>query len=443
MNGRKVILLLGITLFVLAYSYSRTNVNAPGRLPDLEHLDLTHLTHAPPVEVPIRLFRARVKAAPSDAVSHAVLGDLYARQARETGNAAGYLRAQAALEQALELSPAYSAAKSSLAAAYAAQHRFSEALALAQRAYERDPRNSQALSVIGDAQLALGNYAEAETAYRELSARGITPPVQARMAGLEEVQGDPMTALGLMQTAAAEALAQGGTPEGVAWYFAMLGHKSFDMGHLQDARAYNSAALEIFDGYHLALVGLAEVSAAEGKYDDAIAYYRRAIAKAPDPEILAALGDLYALTGQPDQAEVQYRRVESIATLSALNRRIYSRQLANFYSNHDRHLDRALRLALAELEVRQDVFGYDAAAWAYYKNGDFRLAWQMMEEALAVGTQDAGLFFHAGMIAHRLGDAAQAGQYLRQALALNPYFSSADAEVAAQTLASLGEAGGR
>jgi Tfp pilus assembly protein PilF len=47
------------------------------------------------------------------------------------------------------------------------------------------------------------------------------------------------------------------------------------------------------------------------------------------------------------------------------------------------------------------------------------------------------------MIAHRLGDAAQAGQYLRQALALNPYFSSADAEVAAQTLASLGEAGGR
>jgi hypothetical protein len=60
-----------------------------------------------------------------------------------------------------------------------------------------------------------------------------------------------------------------------------------------------------------------------------------------------------------------------------------------------------------------------------------------MHEALKPGTQDARLFFQAGMIYHRLGDTVPARQYLQRALATNPYCHVLHADVAAQTLATL------
>ena len=163
----------------------------------------------------------------------------------------------------------------------------------------------------------------------------------------------------------------------------------------------------------------------------------------PQPDYIAALGDLYALSGQPDQAEIQYKTVEYIGKLSALNKQIYNRQLANFYSDHDRHVDEALRLALAELAVRKDVPGYDAAAWAYYKNGDFAHAQSMIKMSLAQGTQDARIYFHAGMIAYRLNDSDRAREYLAEALALNPHFSLLYGDEARRTLEGLQAQGGK
>ena len=45
------------------------------------------------------------------------------------------------------------------------------------------------------------------------------------------------------------------------------------------------------------------------------------------------------------------------------------------------------------------------------------------QEALKLGTKDALLFFHAGMIHYKLGNRPEARAFLEQALALNPYFS--------------------
>jgi hypothetical protein len=60
-----------------------------------------------------------------------------------------------------------------------------------------------------------------------------------------------------------------------------------------------------------------------------------------------------------------------------------------------------------------------------------------MTEALKLGTKDARLLFHAGMLHQRLDNTAQAQDYLRRALALNPYFHIVQAELADQTLKHL------
>jgi tetratricopeptide (TPR) repeat protein len=437
MNKRKAILLLFFILAILVYSRSKGSAVDAAGLPEAEDINGDTLVNIPPVGDAIKSFQNRIKQNPKDAVSYTLLGELYIRQARETGDVAGYQRAETALQQALELLPGYSPAGSLLASVFYARHDFNQALELAEQVYESNPKNTSALVITGDAYLSLGNYQQAETIYQELGQTNATPPVLARLAHLEELKGNPKMALHLIRRAAGDALRSGGTRESVAWYLLRVGDIYFNMGEIKNSGAYYEASLRVFENYHLALAGLGKVRAAQGKYDEAIDYYQRAINIVPQPDFLAALGDIYMLTNQPDEAQLQYKTVEYIGKLAAINKQIYNRQLANFYSGHDLHVKEALRLALAELESRKDIYGYDAAAWAYYKNGKFEEAQRLMDQAMSLGTRDAYLYYHAGMIALQLGDEAQAREYLEQALTINPHFSVLYADEARRTLETL------
>jgi tetratricopeptide (TPR) repeat protein len=165
--------------------------------------------------------------------------------------------------------------------------------------------------------------------------------------------------------------------------------------------------------------------------------YRKALDVVPLPEYAAALGDVYTRLGRTAEAGKQYALVEYIGRLSALNRTVYNRELALFYADHDRHLPQALELARKELEARRDIYSYDVLAWALYKNGRAREAQAAMAEALRLGTPDARLFFHAGMIHRALGDHDRAREALRRALRLNPRFHLLHAQVATSVLAEL------
>jgi len=437
MNKRKAILFLFFIFAILAYSrLNGSAVDAAG-LPDAEDINGDALVNIPPVNDAIKSFQNRIRQNPQDAISYTLLGDLYIRQARETGDVSGYQRAEAALLQALDLLPGYAPAGALLASVHYAQHNFEQALDLAEQVYESNPKNTSALVIMGDAHLSLGNYQEAEAIYQELGEMNATPPVLARLAHLAELKGNPDKALDLIRRGAGSALRSGGTKENAAWYLLRVGDIYFSTGQIGEAGSYYEASLRVFDHYHLALAGLGKVRAAEGKYDEAIAYYQQAVNILPQPDFLAALGDIYMLTDQPDKAQIQYKTVEYIGKLAALNEQIYNRQLANFYSDHDLHVKEALRLALAELESRKDIYGYDAAAWAAYKNGKFEEAQSFMDQAMALGTRDAHLYYHAGMIALKVGDEAQARDYLEQALTINPHFSVLYADEARRTLETL------
>jgi tetratricopeptide (TPR) repeat protein len=100
-------------------------------------------------------------------------------------------------------------------------------------------------------------------------------------------------------------------------------------------------------------------------------------------------------------------------------------------------LPQALDLARQELNIRQDIYAYDLLAWALYKNGHHEEALAAITKALQQGTQEAKLFFHAGMIYYSLGNITQAKTYLERALALNPHFHLFHADVAKRTLDRL------
>lgn len=94
--------------------------------------------------------------------------------------------------------------------------------------------------------------------------------------------------------------------------------------------------------------------------------------------------------------------------------------LIAYYAEHARRPQEALRIARLEMESRHDACTLDAYAWALYANGQYTEAGRQIEKALAVGTRDAVLFYHAGAIAAACGKGAEATRYLQQSLDLNP-----------------------
>jgi tetratricopeptide (TPR) repeat protein len=387
----------------------------------------------------VQLFQEHVQRDPADFLSYASLGHTYLRLARESGDLSAYDRADAAFRRTLELRPGDFSGLAGQALVLNAQHQFAASLKLSQQLYRDNAEAPELLYAIGDAQLELGNYREAEAAYRELRLKVAGTPLYSREARLAELRGQTAEALRLMELASRVELEASVTRREGAWYEFRLGEMHFNAGHLEDAARRLEASLAINPKYPLALSFLAKVRAAQGKTDEALELYRRAVGAGANLAVLADRGDLAAQAGNELLARLNYDLLEKTAS----GKPVYDRELALYYADHDLKLPRAVELAERDLTARQDVYAHDTLAWALCKNKRFAEAAREMDRALKLGTQDASLFYHAGIIQHGLGNRDQARAYLDRALALNPHFSLRQAAVARQTLAEIGHAAAR
>jgi tetratricopeptide (TPR) repeat protein len=172
--------------------------------------------------------------------------------------------------------------------------------------------------------------------------------------------------------------------------------------------------------------------------DSAVEFYKRAQERVPLPETAIALGDLYTKLGRVDEAKRQYELVEFIERAGSIESGTYSRNIALFWADHDVKLDEALTVARRERELRSDIYTSDALAWCLFKKGQLTEAKTAMDEALRLGTRDARLFYHAGMIEQGLGNRRDAVKHLQFALKINPSFDILQADTARQTLRALG-----
>jgi tetratricopeptide (TPR) repeat protein len=342
---------------------------------------------------------------------------LYEGRARLTGDVADYVRARQALEQALAIEPTEMSARVVHARVLVSMHDFPGALAEARGILKDDPAQLPALATAGDAELELGDVKAAQASYDALAKAAPGPAVDARLSRLSFIEGRADDAWRLANRAYDEARASGTTGPGLSWYAYVVGTLAVTAGRPATAVDWFDAAVAAWPESYLAVAGRARAEAALGRTDAAIADYASAIAIAPQPDALAALGDLYAGRGDARLASEQYDTVEAIAHLAAVNEQVFNRQIVLFSVNHDRDLAQALTLARAELDVRQDVYGYDAYAWALLANGRAAEADAASRQALAFGTADPILDYHAGLIAAALGQTDRAQALLASALA--------------------------
>jgi tetratricopeptide (TPR) repeat protein len=235
-----------------------------------------------------------------------------------------------------------------------------------------------------------------------------------------ELHGDTAGAIAAMEMAVDSGLP---ADESTLWAQTQLGHLYFNSGDLTQAEQTYRRTLQLRPDYIYAQAGLARARAAQGRYDEAIASYQKIVERLPLPEFVIALGELYDVTGQPVKARQQYDLVQAIQQLNAGAGMNVDLEMALFNADYETDPAQALRQARAAYLERPSIYGADTLAWALYRAGQYTGAQKCSQEALRLGTRDAMLHYHAGMIAYALKDLAAAREHLEQALAINPNFS--------------------
>ena len=369
----------------------------------------------------------------ADFIAASNLAELYLARLRITADQADAGRAMQAAQAALAAYPGLPAAILLRGQAQFANHEFTAAAADAQLVLDRQPDALQAVTALGDARLELGDYDTATALFARVASAASGAAVLARQARLESLTGSLDHARTLASQAATTAAADpDARPEIVSWYRTFVGTVAFQAGDLPASEAAYRSALDAWPGSAPAMAGLARALAARGDAEAAIPLYQQSVAIQPRPEVLAALGDLYAMTGRADAADATYAKVRAVASLGPTDR-----QMSLFEANHEGNPARAVALARADLGKRHDVYAHDTLAWALLAAGRATDADAEMILARAQHTQDALLDYHAGMIAAAVGRDDDARQLLSSALARNPGFDPLQAERLKTALARL------
>ncbi|MEO7659852.1 MAG: tetratricopeptide repeat protein, partial [Pyrinomonadaceae bacterium] len=390
----------------------------------------------------ILFLEARIKNDPEDFIALNKLSSEYLQQMRVTGDVRYLELALKTAKASLAVLPAEQnkGALAALARAQFSSHDFAGSHESAMRLTEIDPGKAYVYQLLGDAYLELGDYDQAKDAFTRMKTLGAIQSltdvaVEQRLARMAMLYGDSAVAKNHLRRAIRIAEDSPGIPaETVAFTYWQLGETALAGGDYKAAEASYRSSLNALPDYFKSLASLGRVRAAMGDYPKAIELLEKATTLMPDPSYVATLGDLYKLSGRPDEASRQYELVEQISKLNAARVGLYSREFALFCADRDLKLEDAYAAAAEEYKNRKDVYGADILAWASYKSGRLDEAKNAMSDARRLGTKDARFYYHAGMIEKELGNRSEAVRLLTAALKLNPAFDLIQSEKAREAL---------
>ena len=289
-------------------------------------------------------------------------------------------------------------------------HRFKESEILARRLVQQRGLSFD-YGLLGDALMEQGKLNDAIEAYQRMM--NLKPDLRAyaRAAHMRWLKGDLAGAIDAMQLAVGAASPN--NAESAAWVNTRLALYEFQAGRFDEAEQRCAFALSLQRNYPPALLLKGKMLLAQNRFDEAMDALQDATKLNPLPEYQWTLAEALRACGRENEAsgiEMQLRQRGASGD---------PRTLVLFLATRRENPETALRLAKEELDSRSDVFTHDALAWSLAAAGNLTQAQSEMQRALAEGTEDARLFFHAGVIASRAGHTADAERWLHKASELS------------------------
>ncbi len=389
---------------------------------------------ADPLGADIAGIQAQLAITPNNADAWASLGLDYVQEAKNTVNPLYYPKAEGALNRSLQIAPQGNApGLAGMAALRAAQHRFTDALGLAQQAQVLNPDSPTIYGTLADAYTQLGRYDDARAAVQHMLDLHPGTPAYTRAEYVYELAGQ----LGQARDMLNQALTDASAPSDVAFCHYYLAELAFNSGDPAEALHQIQLGTTADPRYPDLLEGQAKAEAALGQTDAAVADYAQVVANVPLPQYVIEAGEYLQSVGRTADAQRDYRLFDAENTLFTSNGVALDTDPTLFYADHGDPA-RALTYGQAGIAIRPFLEMDDAYAWALHVNHRDTEALAWANKAAATGMRNALFAFHEGMIENTLGDTAAARADLTAALAINPHFNPLHAPEAHAALTTLG-----
>ncbi len=288
-------------------------------------------------------------------------------------------------------------------------HRFAEATEIA-RTLVTQRGSATDLALLSDLLVEQGKIPEATALLQRLVDQKPGGEAYSRISHVRWLTGDAPGAIAAMELAVRAVSPK--DVESSAWMLCRLSGYWLESGATPRAILAATAADKRVADYPPALLALGRAHFAAGEIAPALSALRRAATLNPLPEYQWWLADVLRVAGETAEAE----KVE--ATLLRNGEAADPRTYAVFLATRGLETATAVRLARDGLKERTDVFSHGALAWTLVSESPDAAA-AAMERALAAGTRDARLWWHAGEIALRRGDRAAAQDFFTRAAPLS------------------------
>ncbi len=385
---------------------------------------------------------AKIELDKEDEDAKLKLAELYIQEARITGDHVYYDKAAMHyVNMVLVKDSTNFEAVTYKSLIYLSQHHFQDGLNYALKAVAINPYNAFVYGMLTDAYVELGDYDMAVASADKMVS--IRPDIRSysRVSYLREIYGDYPGAIDAMKLAV-EAGAPG--DESSAWARVQLGHLYENTGEIKNAEMHYMIALEDRPDYAYAYAGLGRIKKANKDYKGAVEYFKKADALVIDYSFKDDLSDLYALTGQKNEAKniaeqvINELSAASASGLTDENIGHYAdRELAYVYIKAGKY-DKAVEHAIAEYNRRpNNIDVNECLAWVYYQQKDYTKAAKYIRVANKTKSKNPVMLCRAGLILAKVGESVNAKLYLSQALKDKPNIDPALVMNCSQVLSTL------
>jgi tetratricopeptide (TPR) repeat protein len=407
------IFILGVLLSGVGHAQQTVSAEAAPTVLSVNHQDDT------PAQQRIASAEHQLKADPKRVQAYNELAIAYLQRARETADAAYLHDADSALVQGLKLDAEDFQLQRTQVALMLARHGYVHARERATVLNKRTPDDVMTYGYLAEAEIALGQYPEAETnAQWMLNMRPNNIPGLMIGAKLRTLYGDAHGAIEFLSLAYSETSPT--EVEELAWIENQIASIQIESGQIDVGEQTLAQADQLFPHYARTMENLARVRMAQHRVNDAVTLLRAASKIDNDPGVLYELAHALEASGDSMNARAALAAFEKQASNPGDATDEARLDLIRMYAASPSTAAHALTLAQQEIAVRQDVWTLDAYAWALYANAQYLDAYAAVQKAIAVGIQSAQIFDHAGHIALKLNHSADAAKYFLLSLQTNP-----------------------
>lgn len=343
------------------------------------------------------LWNSKIKPDSMQLTSFGIVASEYSRYFQNTGDIKYLKKAEQALERAVEIAAIGKAAyQRALARNYISQHRFKEALQLADSARLTGSGIEEAQSLLFDVHMELGNYEKAEKyldSIKNMSHFGYL----IRAAKWNDHKGDLDTTIRFMELAKQEAEDAKNTNLRI-WSYTNIADYYGHAGKIKASYDYYLKSLELDPQNAYAKKGIAWiVFSHERNADEALRILDSVTKNYSAPDYYLLKSEIYAF---------QNNEMKSIAYLDKYYRAVqnpsygemYNANNASLYLEETEQYEKAFKIAEKEVENRPTPHSYDLLAYSYLKIGKKDKALEVVENHIVGKTFEPNILYHTAEI---------------------------------------------